>query len=254
MGQGLNDFGKVIGGVNNGNQGNLAVAWDGMGNMTYLGTLDTSDPQHALVAPESYANFINAGSQVVGGSNILVNGPNNSPVATFHAFLWKSGTMTDLGTLPGADQSTANGINSAGDVVGSAGLAACLTAACQNAPQHAFVYHAGTMVDLGNLAGDANLNSVANAIDDSGEIVGWSDVRAGTGNSTTVRAFLYVARMMYDLTSQLDRSSALASFVKLTDAVAINCNGWIAANGIDTRDTYRHAYLLIREGPPRTCS
>jgi hypothetical protein len=38
--------------------------------------------------------------------------------------------------------------------------------------------------------------------------------------------------------------------VRLTEAVAINCKGWIAANGYDIRtpDTKR-AYLLIPRGP-----
>ncbi|TMD68096.1 MAG: hypothetical protein E6I84_02410 [Chloroflexi bacterium] len=53
----------------------------------------------------------------------MIGGP--SPVAAgggvimYHAFLYSAGTMTDLGSVPGADQSMASDINDVGQVVGS---------------------------------------------------------------------------------------------------------------------------------------
>ena len=38
-----------------------------------------------------------------------------------HAFLWQNGVMTDLGVLPGDEDSGASAINSLGQIVGSSG-------------------------------------------------------------------------------------------------------------------------------------
>jgi len=53
---------------------------------------------------------------------------------------------------------------------------------------------------------------------------------------------------MLDLDSLVESSA----FVTLREAVAINCDGNIAANGTDSRDARSHAYLLIRKGPHRS--
>src|SRR5512133_575397 len=57
----------------------------------------------------SWANALNEGGQVVGVS-FTASGQ-------VHAFLWKNGTMTDLGTLGG--YSTATSINERGQVIGA---------------------------------------------------------------------------------------------------------------------------------------
>ena len=38
-----------------------------------------------------------------------------------HAFLWQDGVMTDLGVLPGKEDSGASAINNLGQIVGSSG-------------------------------------------------------------------------------------------------------------------------------------
>jgi len=47
------------------------------------------------------------------------------------------------------------------------------------------------------------------------------------------------------LTTLIERRSPLNGSVTLTDAPAISCNGWIAANGFDNTTLVKHAYLLI---------
>jgi probable HAF family extracellular repeat protein len=79
---------------------------------------------------------------------------------------------------------------------------------------HAVLWHAGSMTDIGSLSTSGPTNASAAGIDDTGEIVGRSAV--GTAPD------------------------------------AINCNGDIAANGMDARDQRTHAYLLVRQGASRT--
>ncbi len=83
-----------------------------------------------------------------------------------HAFLWSNGTMTDLGTF-GGQYSGATGINSQGQVVGSAQ---------PPSPQwyHSFFYD-GTMHDLGTFGGPNSTGggeSDAMAINDHGVLTG----------------------------------------------------------------------------------
>ena len=83
-----------------------------------------------------------------------------------HAFLYRRGTMTDLGTL-GDGYSLAHDINDKGQVVGEfAG----------GALPHGFLYIGGVMRDLGTLGG---LSSVANGINNHGHVVGNSQLNDG---------------------------------------------------------------------------
>jgi probable HAF family extracellular repeat protein len=89
--------------------------------------------------------------------------------------------IVDLGVLPGGDRSYAYGINNNNEVVGESSV-----------PSHAFLYSYkdGTMIDLGTLGGSS---SGARAINDSGQIVGWSL----TGPYPFVdHAFLYSGSMI----------------------------------------------------------
>src|SRR5258708_38435910 len=78
----------------------------------------------------------------------------------YHALLWSSGRMTDLGTL-GPDPSGAHGINDAGQVVG--------WSARPRGGNPAFLWSGGVMHDLGTLGGDAR---EANAINAAGQEAG----------------------------------------------------------------------------------
>jgi probable HAF family extracellular repeat protein len=102
----------------------------------------------------------------------------------------------------------------------------------------------GVVKSLGNLDNQPTSNSQANSINDHGEIVGWSDLHPAAGQPSVPRAFVYRSGRMANLMSELDANDAAAKTAVLTNAVAINCDGWIVANGVDSVTGANHAYLL----------
>jgi len=205
--------------------------------------------------PNGSASAINGEGQVVGYFS-LASHPE-------HAFLWRGGTVRDLGTL-GGSSSRASAINGIGEVVGSADIPG-------NTASHAFLFSGAALIDLSTLGGT---NSAAYGINAAGSIVGSSQT---TGNQSR-HAFIYRAGAMTDLgtlggpDSQADginnsgivvgwamtpngrrhavvwgsgRAVDINSFAKiggsatLEEATAINDVGQVVANGNNG-----HAYLV----------
>src|SRR5262245_24796014 len=90
----------------------------------------------------SYASGINQAGHVAGYETSTAGG--------LHAFLWRNGAMTDLGTLGGAI-SYAFAVNDSDQVVGTSQTGAL--DANGNPIFHAFLWQNGAMTDLGALAG-----------------------------------------------------------------------------------------------------
>jgi probable HAF family extracellular repeat protein len=87
-----------------------------------------------------------------------------------HTFLWRNGSMTDLGTVPGDVCSGPQAINSKGQVVGSS----TSSATCDFTSKRGFLWeHGGPMVDLNTLvsSGSGVQVSIALDINDREEIV-----------------------------------------------------------------------------------
>ena len=181
----INDSGQVVGGCGDGFNYSHAFLYD-HGTMTGLGGLG------GWSVGESHD--INNNGQVVGWSH--------------HAFLYSNGMMSDLGTLGFYwDSSDATSINDIGQVVGA------YQTTCEQY-SHAFLYHDDKMSDLGTLGGGS---SVATSINNSGEIVGYSDMADGH-----LHGFLYTNGVMADLT-------LLGNFCNYDNiAYAINNCGQIA--------------------------
>jgi probable HAF family extracellular repeat protein len=101
---------------------------------------------------------INDSNQVVGYAQVG-SGEN-------HAFFYRAGTLTDLGTLPGGTQSYAYAINNLGQAVGASDSRA--------GAQRAVLFDRGELRDLNGLIAASSrwLLTEARDINDSGQIVG----------------------------------------------------------------------------------
>jgi probable HAF family extracellular repeat protein len=159
---GVNESGQVVGASGHPHGAEThAFFWQKTGGIRDLGTLPGGDYSSAFA--------INDSGIVVGTSNTSTS---------THAFSWTpTQGLADLGTLPGANASSALAINNKGQIVGSSG-------------DHAVLWSAGTVQDLGTLGG---VTSEAHGINNLGAIVGVSDANSGP------HAFLWQNGAMRDL-------------------------------------------------------
>jgi probable HAF family extracellular repeat protein len=142
--------------------------WPGEdGKMSDLGTLGGSF---------GAATAINEAGEVIGGARTAGD-------QALHAFIWKHGAMTDLGTVAGNDCSEAFGINSKGQVVG-----ASLPCSVSAIP-HAFLWEDDDIIDLNVFAPPASGLVIGDTeqINDGGEIFGSASLPNGD-----VRAVLLI--------------------------------------------------------------
>jgi probable HAF family extracellular repeat protein len=105
--------------------------------------------------------------------------------------------MRSLGALPGGEASRAEGINNAGAVVGGS-----VVGSSPLPPFHAFMHAFGTMTDLDAPGGSW---SVAQALNDNGDAVGWSNAGLNIDH-----AFLVADGVMNDLGTLAGAGSSAA--------------------------------------------
>jgi probable HAF family extracellular repeat protein len=158
-------------------------------------------------------DILNSAGSIVGGADTSIPTPEpacynpvlNSDCFIFHAFVWKSEGLKDLGTLPAGDFSFAEGINNRGQIAG-------VSENGENDPVtgypefHAVLWQNDHILDLGTLGGNS---SFAGSINDQGQIMGVSlnDVPdpfsiVGLGSMTALtqtRSFLWQRGKMHDL-------------------------------------------------------
>ena len=240
-----------------------AFLWE-HGSMQDLGTLG---------GPDSFGYYINDRGEITGQS-FTNDVPNDTTgIPTLNPFLWRHGTMLDLGTL-GGTLGNPEALNNRGQVVGESNLAGDETF-------HPFLWDGRTMRDLGTLGGTFGK---AFSINDAGAVVGFATLpgderfdaflwahgkitdlgNLGCGsqaysiNSTgqvvgtsrladcaTRHPVLWEHGAMYDLNELIPAGSGLELF----ETHQINDEGVIAGNGLppgcDDVHVCGHAFLLF---------
>ena len=147
-----------------------------------------------------------------------------------HGFVYSDGVRTDLGSL-GGPNTAAYAINDNGLIVGTSQTA--------SDADHVFAYSDGTMTDLGGY----NIDTVPQAVNDAGVIVGQTYGVTGSG-STFLDAFIYEAGAFHDLNSLIPAGSGW----QLTDATAINAAGQILVDATETGNGQTATLLLTPTG------
>jgi len=176
---------------------------------------------------ESVAAGVNNFGWVVGTSSVEGASPQQ------RAFLHDGQSMTDLGTLGGPD-SSAYAINDAGLVVGEADRLATR--------RGAFLYSAGTMLDLGD-RGTFSTNSAATAISRLGRVAGFQNsVSVGLPGFFT-NVWLYLNGQRTDLfwcgslcgpTGINDRDQVVGRYLDRSGGGAVGAYVWDGVIGLST--------------------
>ena len=181
----------------------------------------------------SFAIDINNLGQIVGSAysaDVTPLGP------MLHAVLWQSSGVTDLGLLPGDEDSGAAAINGNGQIVGSSGRTDPET---YEATYRPFLYSGGAMTAIPAPSSEA----YAGDINDTGVVVG--TMRAAGGFSK-FHAWIYQDGVVTNLNTLIP-----AAGLHLMTAEAVSNDGLIAGVAVDAQARY-HAYLLtpgVEENP-----
>jgi probable HAF family extracellular repeat protein len=195
---------------------------------TFGGPASNINNQFSLGAP----NQINSRGTTVGAATTSIPSPGNSNTSicegldgilpfVFHAFKWQDGAVTDLGSLPGADDncSVATSINANGEIAG-AGENGVVDPLIGIREVRAVVWENGKIRDLGTFGGN---QSILGNINNRGQVAGSATnaipdpfslyyLLLGFSTGTQTRAFLWQKGQKQDL-GTLGGPDALGFFV-----------------------------------------
>lgn len=197
---GLNNPGVVVGISQTGTPDPLGESWScsaflPANGQSCLGFAWESGVMRAMPTfggANGFAAGVNNQGQVVGWAETRVHDPTcNAPqILQFRAVVWQpqTGAIRQLRPLAGDSTSAATAINDKGQVVGISGD--CDVAVGRLSARHAVLWQAdGAVMDLGNLGGEFWHTPMA--INERGDVVGFSNPPGGDLNADSLRAFLW---------------------------------------------------------------
>lgn len=190
----------------------------------------------------SFAVGLNNSGQVIGDSDVYVNGV----YTTTDAFLYTKGSLTDLGNFGVGSSSQGNSIpvaiNAAGQVAGASDK---YDASGNSLGRDAFLFTNGSLADLGNFGTDSNGKSysVATGLNSAGQVVGTSKVYDSAHNYLGIDSFLYDQGTLTALSSLLTNSAGWSGL----QASAISNTGEIVGFGVHNGQQEAFALLPVPE-------
>jgi probable HAF family extracellular repeat protein len=225
----INNSGEIVG---------VATVDTSVDPFAFIGLGPFSSPTHAFIwkngvmrdlgtlgGPDSFIAGLcdDQRAEMVAGTSFTSFTPNpTTGVPTADPFLWKNGTMIDLGSL-GGTLGLAQCANNRGQVTGQSNLVG-------DSVSHPFFWDRGVMTDIGTFGGDNGFPTWMNRF---GEVVGRADLPNGLHH-----AFLYRNGVLSDLGALGTQSTAFQ----------INSRHQIVgASRID--DQTVHAFLWEHGGP-----
>ena len=181
---------------------------------------------------EAVASAINSSGQVVGFS-YLAGHTLGSTCDERRAFLYENGVVSELPSLPGTRFASASGINDRGEVSGtnnvyaenSACTGGCFPGYCEI--QTPVLVSNGSAIDLSAPA--PWYAGVANDVNASGQVVGWSR-KSDLPNPRTWHAFLWENGVRTDL-GTLDRDWSIATGIN-DDGLVVGYSQLVEGGGV----------------------
>lgn len=150
----------------------------------------------------------------------------------YHIYLWRVGKISDIGTLPGYQDSNVRGLSDDGEVLGLA-----LYDTVTEHRKQAFLWQNGVFSALPSLGGP---RVDPNSINSRGVAVGASSF---PGSGFSDHAVLWQRGQVFDLNGLIPPGSDLV----LDAAFGINDQGWIVCEGMHANKP--QGVLLIPDAP-----
>jgi len=125
------------------------------------------------------------------------------------AFMWRDGSMTGLGFIPGSTTSIALAINDMDNVTG--------TSLLSPTNQKAFLYYDGSITSIGTLGGSS---SIGRGINNQLAITGWAQSTNNSPSPTDPQSFFWQSNVMHRITPYHNYSSCEGNAINDTGMVA----------------------------------